>query len=65
MNLLVLWGLIRIWFQIDKASQKISYSLHDLQTEEIEDEDELYHEKEDDEDDEEDDASEISTDDEN
>ncbi|XP_004508181.1 uncharacterized protein [Cicer arietinum] len=51
--------------QIDKASQKISYSLHDLQTEEIEDEDELYHEKEDDEDDEEDDASEISTDDEN
>lgn len=51
-----------ICFQIDKASQKISHPVNDLQTEESEDEGEYYHE---DDDDEEDDASEISTDDEN
>ncbi|WJX21327.1 hypothetical protein P8452_10775 [Trifolium repens] len=48
--------------QIDKASQRISHLVDDIQTEESEDEDEFYRE---DKDDEEDDASEISTDDEN
>jgi len=63
--LLDLWGLIWICFQIDKASQRISHSVHDIQTEESEDEAEFYQENEDGEkDDEDDDASEISSDDE-
>lgn len=62
--LLVFRCLTKIFFQIDKASQKTSNSTYDLQTkesgdeEESEAEDEYYHEEEDD------DASEISTDDE-
>ncbi|CAK8563737.1 unnamed protein product [Lathyrus sativus] len=62
-SLLQLSGRLQlVTSQIDKASQKISHPVNDLQTEESEDEDEYYHE---DDDDEEDDASEISTDDEN
>lgn len=61
-NVIGFFGLIWICFQIDKASQKISHPVNDLQTEESEDEGEYYHE---DDDDEEDEASEISTDDEN
>ena len=58
--LFVLSGLIQICFQIDKASQTISHSVHDLQMDESGDEDEedeYFH-------DEGDDASEISSDDE-
>ena len=60
--LLVFRGLIKVYFQIDKASQTISHPVHELQMQESEDEDEdevedeYYHE--------EDDGSEMSTDDE-
>lgn len=55
-------GFVKIYFQIDKASQTISHPVHELQMQESEDEDEdevedeYYHE--------EDDGSEMSTDDE-
>ncbi|KAL5065474.1 hypothetical protein RYX36_027211 [Vicia faba] len=62
-SLLQLSGRLQlVTSQIDKASQKISHPMNDLQSEESEDEDEYYHE---DDDNEEDDASELSTDDEN
>ncbi|CAJ2630652.1 unnamed protein product [Trifolium pratense] len=62
-SLLQLSGRLQlVTSQIDKASQRISHSVDDLETDESEDEDEFYHE---DKDNDEDDASEISTDDEN
>lgn len=70
-SLLQLSGRLQlVTSQIDKASQRISHLVHDIQTEESEDEAEFYQEDEDGEKDgekdgEEDDASEISSDNEN